>query len=168
MKKLLYFFFAITLLGCSSDDGSSQKFRNIYSDTFWETGSSVIKFSSDKLLYNYDEDGECYYWQEGSYNNVDYDGCDYDKVTLVVIEEDSDTFVFRQITSEGLTNYGSNVGSICSGGELSITFQVLNENAISLTFSDDEGYSETLTLVKANNSFSTNDCINSTLNGFLF
>jgi hypothetical protein len=170
MKKLLYLLFAICLIGCSDDDDSSQKFRNIYKDTFWQAGSGgLMTFSPDKLFYNYDaEDGECYYWEEGDYNNVDYDGCDYEKVTLVIIEEDSDTFVFRQITSDGLVNYGNNVGSICSGDEISITFQVLNENAISFTYSDNEGYTESFTLVKANNSFSANDCLNSTLNGILF
>jgi len=62
MKNSLYLFFAITLLGCSKDDNdSSQKFRNIYNNTFWNAGPDIIKFSTDKLAYNYDEGGQCYY-----------------------------------------------------------------------------------------------------------
>ena len=172
MKKLLYLFLVLAM-GCSSDDldNSSQKFRNIYNNTFWIGNGDVVKFSPDKLIHLYDDDNKCYYWEEGSFNNVDYDGCDYNNVTYVIIEEDRDTFVFREITSEGVINAGNNPGSFCSGEETTITFQVISENTIEVKFSytwDNGSNEQTFTLVKTNNSFSADGCINGTLNGFLF
>jgi hypothetical protein len=171
MKNLLLLIFAITLFGCSSDDDSGNKFRNIYNNTFWIANGTVAKFSPDKLLHLYDANDECHYWEEGSFNNVDYDGCVYNNVTYVIIEEDIDTFVFREIGSDGVSNIGNNSGSFCGGQETTITFQVVSENAMEVKFSytwDSGSIEETSTFVKTNNSFPVDGCINGTLNGYLF
>ena len=85
MKKLLCLLFVLTILGCSSNDDSNQTFRNIYSNTFWRVDGGVITFSNDKLFSLLDDDSNsmsCIYFKEGSYDNVDYDGCTYDNSLL--------------------------------------------------------------------------------------
>ena len=51
--------------------------------------------------------------RKGSTNNFEYDGCIYDKVTDVVIEEDREKLVIREIWTSGTpTEQSSN----CSAG----------------------------------------------------
>ena len=165
MKNLLYLFFAITLLGCSSDDDSSQKFRNIYKDTFWQLGDGLLTFSPDKLFYEYvenrgddDSTSDGTFYKEGSFDNVPLNDCIFGNITYIVIEEDNDTLSLRSVQSNGS---GS---SPCTYGEFNVVFQIINENAMEYTLSEDQ-YTETYTAVRSSRSFSTNDCVNGTLNG---
>jgi hypothetical protein len=165
MKNLLYLFFAITLLGCSSDDDSSQKFRTIYEDTFWQLGDGLLTFSPDKLFYEYvenrgddDSTSDGTFYKEGSFDNVPLNDCIFGNITYIVIEEDNDTLSLRSIQSNGS---GS---SPCTYGEFNVVFQIINENAMEYTLSEDQ-YTETYTAVRSSRSFSTNDCVNGTLNG---
>jgi hypothetical protein len=165
MKNLLYLFFAITLLGCSSDDDSSQKFRTIYEDTFWQLGDGLLTFSPDKLFYEYvenrgddDSTSDGTFYKEGSFDNVPLNDCIYGNITYIVIEEDNDTLSLRSVQSNGS---GS---SPCTYGEFNVVFQIINENAMEYTLSEDQ-YTETYTAVRSSRSFSTNDCVNGTLNG---
>lgn len=162
MKKIFYFIFAFTILGCSSDDDQLQTFRSIYSNTFWSADGGIITFSNDKLFSVIDDD-DCYYWKEGSYDNVDYDGCTYDNVTYSVIEETIDKLVLIEVTSDGVEN-GS--GSNCDGEDVTFSFEVLSDNIIRITISDDDG-TDTISLVKENSSFSLNGCLDGALNGHL-
>ena len=166
MKKLLLFS-VLLVFACSKDDNdSSQQFRKIYSNTFWQSGEGLISFSPDKLFYSYvpnksgngtGNDGTFY--EEGSFNNVRLNDCTFGNITYIVIDEDNDTLSLRSVHSNGTGN------SPCTNEEINVVFQILNENVMEFTLSDANGYSETLTLVRANNSFSTNDCVNATLNG---
>jgi hypothetical protein len=165
MKNLLYLFFAITLLGCSSDDDSSQKFRNIYEDTFWQLGDGLLSFSPDKLFYDYvenrgddDSTSDGTFYKEGSFDNVPLNDCIYGNITYIVIEEDNDTLSLRSVQSNG------SGFSPCTYGEFNVVFQIINENAMEFTTSMDQ-YTETYTAVRSSSSFSTNDCVNGTLNG---
>jgi hypothetical protein len=170
MKKLLYLFFAITLLGCSSDDDSSQKFRNIYKDTFWQAGSGgLITFSPDKLFYDYvenrgddDSTSDGTFYEEGSFDNVRLNDCTFGNITYIVIEEDDDTLSLRSVQSNGSPVAGA--PSPCTSGEFNVVFQIINENAMEYTISVGQ-YTETSTAVRSSRSFSTNDCVNGTLNG---
>ena len=170
MKKLLYLFFAITLLGCSSDDDSSQKFRNIYKDTFWQAGSEgLMTFSPDKLFYEYvenrgddDSTSDGIFYEEGSFDNVPLNDCIFGNITYIVIEEDNDTLSLRSVQSNGSTVAGA--PSPCTSGEFNIVFQIINDNAMEWTISVGQ-YTETSTAVRSSRSFSINDCVNGTLNG---
>lgn len=164
MKKLFYFIFALTLFSCSSNDDSNddsnQTFRNIYSDSYWLSDGAAVYFSSDKLMSLLTDDnlGECFYFQEGSYDNINSDGCIYNNVTLSLITEDTDTFSFKQLITDG---------SSCDGYEITITFQAINENLISVSIQDDEGL-ETENLTKIDdNPIPSVTCVNGTLNNFL-
>ena len=102
MKNILYLFFAITLLGCSSDDDSSQKFRNIYEDTFWQLGDGFLSFSPDKLFYDYvenrgddDSTSDGTFYEEGSFDNVNLNDCIFGNITYMVIDEDNETLALR-------------------------------------------------------------------------
>jgi hypothetical protein len=78
-----------------------------------------------------------------------------------VIEEDDDTLSLRSVQSNGSADPGAN--NPCSSGEVNIFFQIINENAMEYTISVDQ-YTETSTAVRSSRSFSTNDCVNGTLN----
>ena len=168
MKNLLYLFLAITLLGCTSDDDSSQKFRNIYEDTFWQLNEGLLSFSPDKLFYDYvenrgddDSTNDGTFYKEGSFDNVPLNDCIFGNITYIVIEEDNDTLSLRSIQSNGSADPGAN--SPCTDGEFNVVFQIINENAMEFTISMDQ-YTETYTAVRSSMSFSTNDCVNGTLN----
>jgi len=169
MKNLLYLFFTITLLGCSSDDDSSQKFRNIYEDTFWQLGDGLLTFSPDKLFYDYvenrgddDSTSDGTFYKEGSFDNVPLNDCIFGNITYIVIEEDNDTLSLRSVQSNGAPTPGA--PSPCTYGEFNVVFQIINENAMEFTTSIDQ-YTETYSAVRSSRSFSTNDCVNGTLNG---
>ena len=169
MKKLLYLFFAITLLGCSSDDDSSQKFRNIYKDTFWQAGSEgLMTFSPDKLFYEYvenrgddDSTSDGTFYEEGSFDNVNLNDCIFGNITYMVIDEDNETLALRSVQSNGSADPGAN--NPCSYAEVNVVFQIINDNTMEYTISVDQN-TETYTAVRSSMSFSTNDCVNGTLN----
>ena len=167
MKKLLLLSLSILLFSCGdNDDNSSQSFRSIYSDTFWRVDGGVITFSNDKLFSLLDDDSNsmsCIYFKEGSYDNVDYDGCTYDNSLLSLIEETSDKLVFMQVTSNG-TNNGSS--SSCEGDDVTVTFEVLSDDLIRLTRSYD-GVGDSLLMTKENSSFSFSGCVDGPSNGIL-
>ena len=103
------------------------------------------------------------YFKEGSYDNVDYDGCTYDNSLLSLIEETSDKLVFMQVTSNG-TNNGSS--SSCEGDDVTVTFEVLSDDLIRLTRSYD-GVGDSLLMTKENSSFSFSGCVDGPSNGIL-
>jgi hypothetical protein len=158
-------FSLILLFSCSKDDDdANKKFRQRYSGTYWEAsvggGDCLMTFSEDKLV-SISADNRCCYYKEGSYYKVEFDGCIYDRVTDVLIEEDSDKLVFREITTGGKPG--------CQGDEETYTFQVLSENAISVSAISASGVViDTYTLVRSNRTFSTKDCINSSADGYFF
>ncbi len=161
--------FCIVLLpSCSSNDGDvdiSRKFRSKYNGTYWGIEDLIIKFSEDKL-FSFIEGGgsECYYYEEGSTDSVNFDGCVYHKITNVLLEEDSKKLVFREIYTSGTPTVPNQ--SICDGGELKVTFQALTENAISMVLENGVG-SETYTLIKSSSTFSSNSCSNAFSSGYL-
>ena len=158
------------LPSCSSNDdiGSPpvEKFRSRFNGTNWELDGMVIRFTLDKLFYVNDDieaSASCYYHEEGSTNNFEYDGCVYDKVTDVVIEEDREKLIIREIWTSGTP---SDQSSNCSAGEMTVTFKALGDNAISLIYDNDP--SETYTLIKSNKIFLSNNCLKAHPNGYTF
>jgi hypothetical protein len=168
MKKLLLLSLTILLFSCGdNDDNSNQSFRSIYSNTFWRVDGGVITFSNDKLFSLLDDESNsmnCIYFKEGSYDNVDYDGCIYDNSILSLIEETSDKLVFMQVTSDG-TNNGSS--DYCEGDETTINFEVISDVLIRLTISYDGGVGDSFIMTKENSSFSFSGCLDGPLNGIL-
>ena len=167
MKKLLLLSLSNLLFSCGdNDDNSSQSFRSIYSDTFWRVDGGVITFSNDKLFSLLDVDSNfssCIYFKEGSYNNVDYDGCTYDNSLLSLIEETSDKLVFMQVTSVG-TNNGSS--DDCEGDDTTVNFEVISDVLIRITISNNR-YSDSQIMTKENSSFSFSGCVDGPSNGIL-
>jgi hypothetical protein len=98
-------------------------------------------------------------------NNVDYDGCIYHKITDVILEEDSEKLIFLEMYTSGTpTSPGQN----CDGGEFTVTFQTLGENAISMIIDYGEDFgSDTFTLIKSSSTFSSNNCSNANSSGYL-
>ena len=159
----------ILLPSCSSDDddvSQNQKFRERFSGTVWEYGNDLfIKFSEDKLYYfkygdSFNFPG-CYYREEGSTANVVFDGCIYDKVTYVIINEDSDNLTFRVVVPSGTPKPPRVSG--CDGGSALEIFQVESENTITFT---DNG-EEPITLLKSDEIFASNSCSNALSSGIL-
>jgi hypothetical protein len=161
MKKLLLLSLTILLFSCGdsdSDDNSNQTFRNIYSDSFWLIDETILTFSNDKIVTFIDDETDgCYFFEEGSYNNVNTGDCIFDNITLSIIEETSDKFVFMQVAS------GDDVGFDCDIDEVTITMEALSESLIRLT-QDNESF----TMVRQDNVFSFVNCQNGTLSGRLF
>ncbi len=148
MKNLLYLLFILTILGCSSNDDSldnaPQTFRSINSNTFWYSNDgTILAFSNDKLFSIVTEQDICYYWKEGSYDNVYYDECTRHNVTYSFIEETSDQLVFKEVVSDGEDGSGSN----CEGGVTAFSFELLNDDMITLTLTSDDG-TNTISLEK--------------------
>ena len=88
MKKLLYLLFAITLLGCGSNDddnSSAQTFLEKYDDVVFEcqncpsnsdySSPLYIGFtqSDNFLYYSWGSNSKCYYQFEGNLNGLDDD-----------------------------------------------------------------------------------------------
>ena len=161
MKKLLLLSLTILLFSCGdsdSDDNSNQTFRNIYSDSFWLIDETILTFSNDKIVTFIDDETDgCYFFEEGSYNNVNTGDCIFDNITLSIIEETSDKFVFMQVAS------GDDVGFDCDIDEVTITMEALSESLIRLT-QDNESF----TMVRQDNVSSFVNCQNGTLSGRLF
>ena len=167
MKKFSLLILSVLLLSCSKDsEDSSQKFRSIYNNTVWVArGDTWITFSPDKIFSQYFFEagtGECTFWKIGKYNNVDFDGCTYDTVDYVLVQEDKDTLIIRQAVSSGTNNSS---GSFCGNGQaVTLIFQVVNDNKISMTWESDNGVKYGLNFIKTVEAFAGNNCIEATLN----
>lgn len=164
MKNLfIILLLSFTMLSCSETERpNSNKFRNKLNNTFWNIENDIVSFSPENLLYIYDSfDNNCYFYKEGTYSDVDYDGCTYNSVTFVILEENENTLIFRQITSTGTE---TNSGGTCQGSEITTRLQIINENVLEATSTSGIG-TEVTTLTKSDNSFLLNSCINGTLNG---
>ena len=166
MKKLLLLF-TLLIFACSSDDSSSnsdQLFRSIYSGTFWANPEGVLGTFSPNHIFISQQLDYCYYFDVGSYNNVPYDGCIYDSVTYVIIDETSVSFTARQIISAGAVDDGTD----CSGEQQEdamLHFQIINDNVMEATITYEWGNNieiDNITLVKSTDSFSLENCINAT------
>lgn len=160
MKKYLFLLImSIIIFSCSNDDSdSNQLFRNKFNNTSWIDGDGYIyTFKTGKLFYYKDTDTDLsYFFQVGTYNNIDYDGCVYNTVNNVIDFEDIDTFAIRQITSTG-------VGSFCPAYSAEITFQVLNANTIEIQSNLGDSY-----LINKTNSVSTQNAVDGTSIGWLW
>ena len=171
MKKL-FLILPFLIFSCSSDDNaddSSQKFRIIYNDTFWQLGEGLLTFSPDKLFYDYvenrgddDSTSDGTFYEEGSFDNVPLNDCIFGNITYMVIDEDNETLALRSVQSNGSADPGAN--NPCSYAEFNVVFQIINNNTMEYTISVDQN-TETYTVVRSSNSFSTNNCVNGTLNG---
>jgi hypothetical protein len=109
MKKLLYLFFAITLLGCSSDDeDTTQTFLEKYEGIVWETEASItepdyfhgVRFlnSPMTLIWNekYNNFNDCLYYVFGEINQVDTDRA----VQVTLIENSENTLVLKFVEKQ--------------------------------------------------------------------
>jgi|TARA_B110000093_G_scaffold46242_1_gene49424 hypothetical protein len=163
MKKLLLLSLTILLFSCGdsdSDDNSNQTFRNIYSDSFWLIDETILTFSNDKIVTFIDDETDgCYFFEEGSYNNVNTGDCMFDNITLSIIEETSDKFVFMQVASGWYLGFDCDIDEV----EVTITMEALSESLIRLT-QDNESF----TMVRQDNVSSFVNCQNGTLSGRLF
>jgi hypothetical protein len=163
MKKYLFFLImSIIISSCSNDDSdSNQLFRNKFNNTSWvDSYGDVYTFKTGKLFYYKVTDTDLsYFYQVGTYNNIDYDGCVYDTVNNVIDSEDNDTFAIRQITSTG-------VGSFCPASSVIITFEVINENSIEVQTNYD-GFTDSYIINKTNN-VSTQNAVDGTSIGWLW
>jgi len=163
MKKLLLLSLTVLLFSCGdsgsdSDDNSNQTFRNIYSNSFWIEDETILTFSNDKIVTFIDVDTDgCYFFEEGSYNNVNTGDCIFDNITLSIIEETSDKLVFMQVPS------GDGVGFDCDIDEVTVTMEALSESLIRITQNN-----ESFTIVRQDNVYSFVNCQNGTLSGIVF
>jgi hypothetical protein len=155
----------IILASCQQDNESDNNtvsgnnlFRTVLANTSWmDSGGGVWSFAPDKIFLVSDPNSpNCNYFKEGSYENIDYDGCTYDLVTNVVTNEDQNSLTATQMTSSGSWTNG---GGTCSGDEVTIHFEKLNSNSIRVTINGD-----TYTLVKINQSYDGSACTNGTSN----
>ena len=155
MRHLLYLPLLFLLFsGCAeSENPDSNLFRSIYKNTFWEIDGELISFSPGKLLLT-DQFG-CSYWEEGTFEKVDYDGCVYNTVTYVLVNETESSLTIMQIVSSGKTPKGGN----CSGSETTYNFQIINENLLKWTAIYKGNGSDSGTLIKVNKTFSFKNCI---------
>jgi hypothetical protein len=157
MKKLLLLS-ALLIFACSSDEGNDNTnlFRNIYSNTFWTSEGGLITFSPDKLWYGYfpqDLDG-CGFLEEGSFENILVNDCFFENVTYSVINEDSNMLSIIGVYSGGSADNNSNP---CVDHQENIIFQIINDDVLEVS-QNDEGFIETNTFLRSNNTFSTSDC----------
>ena len=157
-------------------DVVATKFRTIYNDTWWLADGAALSFSPNQLMTFVSDDTDpngnsngllCLYFIEGSYNDVEEidenGGCFINNVTLVLVEESADSLIFKQTTSNCLTN-----GIDYAGEETIITFEVVNENSLSITISGHNGNDdEQITATLIDDSFPTTSCTDGILFGFL-
>jgi len=105
MKKLLYLLFAVTFIGCSSDDDNSQTFLKKYDGVVWEEESTIsnpdysykMKFLNSPKTFVGNE-------QYGSQNSCDYylfeeiNQIDTDRTThSIILENSENTLIFQVI-----------------------------------------------------------------------
>lgn len=100
MKNLLYIFFTITLLGCSSDDNSSQTFFEKYDGVVWEEESTMwdpnysykFKLLNSPMTYLRNEsNNSCEYYLFGEINQLDSGNTSQS----IILENSEDTLVFE-------------------------------------------------------------------------
>jgi hypothetical protein len=160
MKYLFFLTLAFLISSCNKDNDlsdSPQLFRTVYDNTSWEgDGGEVYTFTKEKLFYIGDNASSVYYII-GSYDNIEYDGCIYDTVDNLLVLEDDDTFVIRQVTS---------LGSSCPASSVKVTFQVLNANTIEVSINRD-GLTGSFSINKINN-FSIQNAVDGTSIGWLW
>lgn len=169
MKKLLLLSLTILLFSCGgsdSDDNPNQTFRDIYSNTFWGNGGSILTFSNDKI-FSASAVGlnDCYFTKEGSYNNVETVGCSFENVTISIIEETADRLVYTVAVS-----YDSPNDFYCGSDVVTNTFQALGENSIlkSSSFINYPEWNESYTLERLDDISSFVNCQDNTLLGRIF
>ena len=118
MKNLLYLFFAITLLSCSSesDDNATKTFLEKYENVVWkcqdcpmdsdESNPIYIGFTPSTNFYYYNWDlswKRCDYLFEGDLN-----GLNDDWGTLVITNNNSNNLTFTKTYSDGIETYSFN------------------------------------------------------------
>lgn len=177
--NLLFLLFSYSLLVtyCSNDDVQlNNTFRDKYNGTCWQWDGGVIKFSTDKLFYIVegnaicngedsdccDDNIKCYFYEEGSFDNVNCNGCIYDNFSYHLIEEESDKLVFREIRSSG-EPINSNLAPT-QGFEITVTFTELNQREINMKYESPHGVL-TYVLSKSDSQFSSSSCLNGLLSG---
>jgi hypothetical protein len=162
MKKT---FILLTLLflvcSCSDNDSgsNSQLFRNTYNNTSWiDADGFIYTFKPEKLFY-VNDNTDSFFYQIGTYNNIEYDGCVYNTVNNTIASEDNDTFSIKQIASAG-------IGSSCPPSSVRFTFQVLDEDTIEVQ-TDYDGSLDSF-IINKTNSVSTENSIDGTSSGLLW
>jgi hypothetical protein len=158
---------SLSLFGfsCSpeADNPEENLFRENFKNTVWLVDNDLLRFSTEKLFYLKSQ-GECYFWEKGSFDNVSYDNCKYKNITYDILLEDKENFVVREVTSGG-----SPSSLYCDSEEIIIEFHLLDENSleVKVTFkTKDIRDSSTEIWEKVYDSFETNKCVNGTLNNF--
>lgn len=166
MKKILYLPLLLVLMNCSESEEpeSSNLFRDIYKNTFWEIDTQLFTFATDKLV-SIGTEASCDSWEVGSFSNVDYDGCIYNSVSYVVVSEDKSTFTFKQTVSSGKT---SGVG-VCKGEDTTISFEVINENEMKVKINiASNPNSDSFIIKRSNKKFAPSNCEKGPSNTGLF
>lgn len=180
-KNVLYHTCVLFLLwfatSCSKDvpeNNTQNTFREIYSGTYWQDiEEGLLSFAPEVIYYFYSpyKNPNCWYYIEETYENVDYGGCTYESSTFTVVSEDSDTLIAKETVAPGIGNTDSNSGTTCPGLEIYVTFQIINEEYLTTTFTYDteSGISEsTVTLLRTEVSFPSEGCVDGTLNGYFW
>lgn len=156
---------------CSPEAADPKKklFREIFKNTVWSVNKDLVKFSTEKLFYS-KIDGECLFWDQGSFDNVGYDNCNYKNVTYDILFEDDKNFVVREITIGGRPS-----DRYCGSEETILEFHALSENSMefSVTFTPEYARNSNIetkrnpdsyVMIKVYNSFEINNCVNGILN----
>lgn len=164
--KNLFLLLTLLILVCScsnnnsTSNSNSQLFRDNYNNTSWvDSWGDVYSFKTDKLFYINAKNQGSFFFNVGTYNNINYDNCIYKTVNNILVSEDADTFSIRQTTSTG-------IGSNCPATSVIFTFQVLNQNTIEVKTNYD-GSIDSYIINKVN-SVSTQNAIDGTSAGFLW
>jgi hypothetical protein len=175
MKKLLYTFLAVSIIfsACEEEDaapantnnnnsGNAQLFREIHDQTYWiaPSISAVFKFSITNIFsVSYVSSGDCTVFEETTFYDIDYDGCTYPEIELLVITEDSAQLVFTEGVSSGTPNLPSQAGT-CSGDITTILFQYISQNEIKMSWTDGDGIYREFNLIPSTQPFPTGSCSN--------
>jgi hypothetical protein len=157
----------LVILSCDKEGvANNKKFRTVLNNTTWEdSDGQIYVFTTDKL-FGYKEDNTnstCYYFSEGTYPNIESDGCVYSKIENVVIAEDDSTFSFKQVTSKG-TPSGGNTGG-CEGYTAVLKFILINNSTIEVQSFYDNKFSDSYLINKTTNSVLI-DCKDATASGW--
>lgn len=169
MKNIIYALFIIGLMSCNKQKSQNEKlFRNIFNNTTWiDSDGNLWTFKTDKLIYVRDAT-DCIFFVEGLYNQVAYDGCIYNTVNNIVIEEDERIFAFKQVISSGTPMAGNSGSCSGSGGnDFILKFILLNETTIEVQTFYGENFDDSF-IINKSNSTDTENCIDGTAAGILF
>jgi hypothetical protein len=147
---VLTLIFVFVICSCSKENKANQnKFRTLLHNTTWEDADGqFIIFTKDKL-FNYKDNSGCFYFSEGKYLNIEYDGCVYSKIENVIISEDDTTFSYKQVISAG-TPTGGNTGG-CKGETVVLKFVLLNKTTIEVQFFYDGKFGDSYLMNKTTN-----------------